>query len=261
MDDTTILETTTISNGLQEDIWADALKFSDRIFTIVGSGEQKKEMFRSWVQMTGEIQNPSATAINPFYKKPGSPNGTKYSPLNEVLAGIRPVLSKYGYGLSQTLSYASGGVLTDTILFHESGGIMFFPGVAMPGKKGEPDAQDIFGASTYSRRCNLNAILGIHGEDDDDGNSLNKPRPSRVAKNESSQPKKQTPASLTPLQQKAIDVANGAVKTRGVSKEEINEIFAAEGNPRTVTDEARLNAIISKLDEISKSKKINLKDV
>lgn len=129
---------------------------------IFGSQEQRTAMFASWAKYFEEVTNPENTVVNTFFK-------AKYSPLNEVLNTIRPVLGKYGFGIIQSPSFDGTNCSVNTVVTHSSGGFMSFP--ALTNKPTKPDVQGMGSTLTYLRRFVLNAIAGVMGEVDDDGNA------------------------------------------------------------------------------------------
>ena len=129
---------------------------------IFGTQEQRQEMFSSWAKYFSEVTNPENTVVNTFFK-------AKYSPLNEVLNTVRPILGKYGFGIFQAPSFNGTDCSVNTILTHESGAFMSFP--ALTNKPTKQDVQGMGSTLTYLRRFALNSIAGDMGEVDDDGNA------------------------------------------------------------------------------------------
>lgn len=129
---------------------------------IFGSQKQRQEMFTSWAKYFLEVTNPENTVVNTFFK-------AKYSPLNEVLNTVRPILGKYGFGIFQAPSFNGTDCFVNTILTHESGAFMSFP--ALTNKPTKQDVQGMGSTLTYLRRFALNSIAGVMGEVDDDGNA------------------------------------------------------------------------------------------
>ena len=127
-----------------------------------GTQEQRQEMFSSWAKYFLEVTNPENTVVNTFFK-------AKYSPLNEVLNTVRPILGKYGFGIFQAPSFNGTDCSVNTILTHESGAFMSFP--ALTNKPTKQDVQGMGSTLTYLRRFALNSIAGVMGEVDDDGNA------------------------------------------------------------------------------------------
>lgn len=129
---------------------------------IFGTQEQRQEMFSSWAKYFTEVTNPENTVVNTFFK-------AKYSPLNEVLNAVRPILGKYGLGILQVPSFNGTDCSVTTILTHESGAFISFP--ALTNKPTKQDVQGMGSTLTYLRRFALNSITGVMGEVDDDGNA------------------------------------------------------------------------------------------
>jgi hypothetical protein len=116
----------------------------------------------------GELEDATKSSINPAFK-------SKYADLAEVLQTIRPVLSKNGLSVVQTIGMLMEphdgkdkySIQVATMLLHKSGEWIRDTCV-MPLSK--VDAQGVGAATTYARRYGLAAIVGI-AQDDDDGNA------------------------------------------------------------------------------------------
>lgn len=116
----------------------------------------------------GELEDASKSSVNPAFK-------SKYADLAEVLQTVRPVLSKHGLSVTQTLGMylepssvaPKARIQVTTMLLHKSGEFISDT-VAMPLVKDDP--QGVGSAVTYARRYGLAAIVGI-AQDDDDGNA------------------------------------------------------------------------------------------
>lgn len=127
-----------------------------------GTDKQRQKMFEALANYFGEVENPENTTLNTFFK-------AKYSPLNEVLNTVRPVLAKYGLAVIQVPTFDGTCCSVNTILTHKDGANMFFP--ALKNKPTKPDVQGMGSTITYLRRFALNAVAGVMGEVDDDGNA------------------------------------------------------------------------------------------
>lgn len=111
----------------------------------------------------GELTNIGFDAANPHFK-------SRYATLAAVLSAIRPILSKHKLAFSQLpTTNADGSVTLYTQLTHESGQWQRcdFP---VKGARGN-GPQDMGSALTYARRYCACAIVGVAGEEDDDGNA------------------------------------------------------------------------------------------
>lgn len=120
-----------------------------------------------------EMKNPTLDKENPFFH-------SKYASLAAVRDASIPILAKHGIATMQLLSNAQNGdIVCTTTLLHTSGEYITSDLVLPATKK---DAQGLGSASTYARRYALQAIVGIVGEDDDDGNeSTKKQEPAQEA--------------------------------------------------------------------------------
>jgi ERF superfamily len=89
-----------------------------------------------------------------------------YAPLDTILAACRPVLAKHQLALVQLLEHNGNGPAIRTELRHASGGVIgaSFP---LPGDPQSP--QQLGSLLTYMRRYAISALLGIAGDEDDDG--------------------------------------------------------------------------------------------
>lgn len=123
------------------------------------------ELATALSKFQGEITNPANTKT----VSTGS-FSYKYSPLDEILSLIRPLLSNNGLSLIQAPVMQDGMVGVTTTLLHKSGEWMEFEPILL--KLDKQSAQGAGSAITYSRRYAISAILGISSEDDDDANSI-----------------------------------------------------------------------------------------
>jgi len=119
------------------------------------------------VAALGKLTNPAKSAVNPFFK-------SMYCPLNATLDAVRPVLAENGLAMLQsTESGADGMPCVVTRLVHASGEWIESEPLRMKPVKDDP--QMYGSALTYARRYSLQALLGITGEADDDGNAASHP--------------------------------------------------------------------------------------
>lgn len=138
----------------------------------------KKEIYKALVQTINDLQNPTNTMDNPYFK-------SKYVPLSDIIDIVKPVMKKYGltflqppYVMYEVVQHQgkNGTVYNNeiavikvvTTLIHESGETLEFPPMIMKAQGNTP--QNIGSTITYARRYSLTSILGIAGkEEDDDG--------------------------------------------------------------------------------------------
>jgi hypothetical protein len=137
-------------------------------------------------QFNGEVSKISKDAANPFHKN-------KYSTLDNIVDGVRPVLTKYGLSIMQIPSNdEQGNVIMKTLLLHESGEFLESEPLKMKPAKNDP--QGIGSCITYARRYQISAFLSLNTGEDDDGNAASgqtekpKPKPRSGSTNGQSKP-------------------------------------------------------------------------
>lgn len=142
----------------------------------------------------GEVQNPKNTANNPYFN-------SKYAPLDAVINAIKPALSKHGLSYIQAPSTDGDKITITTMILHSSG--EWIESEPLTLKAERVTAQGAGSAITYARRYALCAMLGISGEDDDDGNGASKAEQTDKSKVSSN---KNEPDSdcITQVQQKKL---------------------------------------------------------
>jgi hypothetical protein len=104
-----------------------------------------------------EMGKLTKNSTNPHFK-------SKYADLTAVLETCTDALHSNGFAILQPSGKDEGGMFTDTVLMHESGGL-FTTRVYWIGVK--PDMQGSGSAMTYARRYGLMALTGLEPEDDD----------------------------------------------------------------------------------------------
>ena len=108
-----------------------------------------------------ELTNPPKNKTNPHFK-------SSYVDLADGLDVVRKTLSKHKIAFIQgTTVSAEGVILMNTRLMHASGQWIEseYP------VSGFSKPQEMGSAMTYARRYSLFAMIGVAGEDDDDGNA------------------------------------------------------------------------------------------
>ncbi|HUV84991.1 MAG TPA: ERF family protein [Methanosarcinales archaeon] len=135
--------------------------------------ESIKELAVSLAKFQAEITNPKTSAKNPQYN-------SKYAPLDEILALVRPVLGKQNLSIVQDVGGDLESIKITTILMHGSGEWIESEPFMLKGEqtlKGGAKVINIQGAGsmiTYAKRYQVTSILGIQGAEDDDGNHASK---------------------------------------------------------------------------------------
>jgi hypothetical protein len=135
----------------------------------MNKSESIKELAAALIMAQSDLKNPTFDSNNPHYK-------SKFASLAQVRDTVTPVLAKHRLAVIQLLGEAEGGIRCETVLMHSSGewlsSVLFMPAT-------KQDAQGYGSASTYARRYSLQAICGVVGDEDDDGNAASNPKPSK----------------------------------------------------------------------------------
>ena len=108
----------------------------------------------------GALKNPPKNKVNPHFK-------SRYVDLSDGLDAIRECLSKNGLAFIQGTSISDGMIVLNTRITHKSG--QWLESDYPVGGLGRP--QEMGSAMTYARRYALFSLVGVAGEDDDDGNA------------------------------------------------------------------------------------------
>ena len=129
-------------------------------------------LFTALSKAQGQIRPAIKDATNPHLR-------SKYADLASIWDACRDTLSAHGLSVSQwPVEAESGYMALTTVLGHESGEYM---SSTYRMRLAKDDPQGSGSALTYMKRYALAAVLGIVGEDDDDGHAASQPRPARAA--------------------------------------------------------------------------------
>lgn len=138
-----------------------------------------KNIASALCKVQAEIKNPIKNQTNK-----GVQGAPKYANLEDTLSEfVRPVLTKHGMSMFQSVKSEENRVGVCTTLLHESGeyieGDYVYCDVIVPisskGNKILTEGQATGVNITYLRRYSLNAALGINGDKDTDGAYTSKP--------------------------------------------------------------------------------------
>ena len=194
--------------------------------------EIKKTIWAKLAQFQNEVQVVPFDAVNPHFKN-------KYASLAGVVKTCAPVLSKCGLSFSQIFS---GGelitILADTETGEKVESILRLP-VAETAT-----AQQIGSAITYMKRYALLAILGVVGDDDDDGNEASKTTPPAAPK---AQPKQEAKPEAKPELSPAAKVAAIPAAVANLKDIEALNVFWVRCQPLMTEDnEAAIKDLFTK---------------
>lgn len=137
-------------------------KGSNMLNDLEVQSEQISDLVKALACATKEFGTVDKNKTNPFFK-------SKYAELSEIRKHVSPILAKHGL----VIQHFHMDKCLVTQLSHESGQFQrsFF---RLYNTKG--DAQGEGSATTYASRYSIQSMLGIVTEEDDDGNSISKPR-------------------------------------------------------------------------------------
>lgn len=138
----------------------------------------------AFVKAQAELQNPVKTA---------RANYGKYARLPDILDQVRDVFPRHGLALIQEPVHVEGGVGITVHILHESGEALHYGPLVLPPTKNE--AQAFGSAVTYGCRYSLCAVLGIAGDEDDDGQQASKAAGAGEASSQRSGPPAPAPTS------------------------------------------------------------------
>lgn len=145
----------------------------DRTRTLEGGGlplseesEGVEQLAKAMAAFQAEVKNPPLNGRNPHY-------GSRYALLQDIEATVRPILGKHGLSFSQRANprRAQDGrpvLRIVTTVRHSSGQWERAYGEYVIDGKGIA-SQLIAASTTYAKRNELCAILGVAGGDDTDG--------------------------------------------------------------------------------------------
>lgn len=145
-------------------IYAEQTRPTDHLFDLEGNAG---ELLKGLAKFRAQIKQPKIDASNPFFK-------SSYLTLTGLITAIDEALKGTGLSYNQIIADNGQAAAVQTIITHESGGILITKPFTLRPTKADP--QGIGSATTYARRYQLQALFGIAGEKDDDGNAASNPQ-------------------------------------------------------------------------------------
>ena len=124
------------------------------------------ELATALAKAQAEMHNPRFDQVNPHFK-------SKFASLAAVREAVIPVLAKHGISLSQWPMCEGNNAGCRTVLAHASGEWMDESFLIPVDKQ---SAHGYASALTYAKRLSMQAVCGVVGDEDDDGNgAIDKP--------------------------------------------------------------------------------------
>jgi hypothetical protein len=152
------------------------------------------ELAKALAAAQGAMTAAKMDATNPFLRN-------KYADLGSVINATKQPMKDNGLAVSQLVG-GNGDVVTITTLLMHLSGEWLSTDITLPinDAKGLSQAQAMGAVITYLRRYSLAAILGVHADDDTDGNETQKktaPVARPAPQPEPVQPEQPAPAAPT----------------------------------------------------------------
>lgn len=145
-------------------IYAEQTRPTDHLFDLEGNAG---ELLKGLAKFRAQIKQPKLDASNPFFQ-------SSYLTLTGLITAIDEALKGTGLSYNQIIADNGQTAAVQTIITHESGGILITKPFTLRPAKADP--QGIGSTTTYARRYQLQALFGIAGEKDDDGNAASNPQ-------------------------------------------------------------------------------------
>lgn len=145
-------------------IYAEQTRPTNHLFDLEGD---VSELLKGLAKFRAQIKQPTLDASNPFFK-------SSYLTLTGLINSIDEAIKGTGLSYNQIIADNGQAAAVQTIITHESGGILITKPFTLRPTKADP--QGIGSATTYARRYQLQALFGIAGEKDDDGNAASNPQ-------------------------------------------------------------------------------------
>lgn len=132
--------------------------------------ESVNDLFAAISKAMGEFTSVTFDKVNPFF------NNSKYASLSATQEMYRPILAKHGLALIQSITVEGEDYFLETALLHSSGQFLSDRLKLLVDKK---SMQGLGSAITYAKRYAAQSLLGICGDDDDDGNAASGKEPQK----------------------------------------------------------------------------------
>ena len=168
--------------------------------------EKKEPLAAAFSAALAEMPSPALDKVNSAFGR------FRYASLGSFLETCRPHLARFGLALASDFEpTADGNLMCWTIIRDASGETLRLAPVPVKVDLAKP--QSTGSAMTYARRYSLSAALGVVGDEDDDGNATNEPKPAKVSMPQAhaaAAPK--PPAKPRPDHDKALDASEKSVE-------------------------------------------------
>lgn len=179
------------------------------------TSESIKEISVALNEFQKEVEQPSKSADNPFFK-------SKYVPLENVISTIKKYAIPKGLSYFQdTLTRENGEIGVQTRIMHTSGEFIETEPLYLPNDK--KNAQGAGSSITYARRYQLSAAFGLSSDEDDDGNGASGLKDDKKPKSNNDQKQQNNDffKNKKELEKRIKDLANVTDTTESLLKDYI----------------------------------------
>ena len=145
-------------------IYTEQVRPTSHLFDLEGNAT---ELLKGLAKFRAQVKQPTLDASNPFFK-------SSYLTLTGLISAIDKGLEGTGLSYNQIIADNGQTAAVQTIITHEGGGLLITKPFTLRPVKADP--QGIGSSTTYARRYQLQALFGIAGEKDDDGNAASNPQ-------------------------------------------------------------------------------------
>jgi len=182
-----------------------------------------KSLYEALLNLQQDAPELTKDSKNPHF-------GNKYVSLDALMSAVRPLLNKHGLVLVQAPSHLpDGSPALRTIISHPATDDGLDVSL-MPLVLDKPTPQAQGSAITYARRYSIMALLGLVGDEDDDGNRA------------SGRTQAKKPTNELEKKRAVFAIAKKKLKKTRPSVSDVAELF--EVAEEDLSDEATLDAIL-----------------
>ena len=217
------------------------------------TSESIEHLATAFANAQAELQNPPKNKTNPHFK-------SSYVDLADGLDAVRKTFAKHNLSFIQGTAVSDGIIVMNTRILHKSGQWIEseYP------VSGFSKPQEMGSAMTYARRYSLFAMVGVAGEDDDDGNaaqaSTESAQPAAVKKPAAKNAKPEMEPGLKPEDsEKVLKVFQAGLKLAdndadlvrwaADNKDEIGKLLPAHRNQLLADYKAHKEKLVAKETE------------
>tara|TARA_S200002703_G_C3741672_1_gene228083 strand:- start:141 stop:635 length:495 start_codon:yes stop_codon:yes gene_type:complete len=126
----------------------------------ISNSDKISAFWSAIAQAQSKLTSVPKSGVNPHFR-------SSYATLDDILKVALPVFGSAGIGITQWNTTTERGVKVRTVIGHKAGASLSDE-FELPCDTSKPQA--VGSALTYARRYSLQSVLGIAGEEDDDGN-------------------------------------------------------------------------------------------